>query len=74
MGLGPSISIFGDRRSLVHWLVFFGAICGLTVYSIYRKKKGLAGKYYDLKLIGFFLLLDLVLFGVWKYIVYTTLH
>src|ERR1700730_15856707 len=74
MSLGPSISMFGDRHSLVYWLVFFSATCGLTGFSIYRKKKGLAGKYYDLKLIGFLLLLNLVLFGVWKYIVYTTLH
>jgi hypothetical protein len=53
MSLGPSISIFGDKHSLVYWLVSFGWICGLTTFSIYRKKKGLAGRYYDAKLIAF---------------------
>ena len=74
MNLGPSISIFGDKHSLVYWLVFGGSIWGLTAFGIYRKRKGLAGKHYDLKLVGFFLLLTLGLFGVWKYIVYATIR
>jgi hypothetical protein len=74
MSLGPSISIFGDKHSLVYWLVFCGFIWGLQAFGMYRKRKGLAGKYYDAKLIGFFLLLTVGLFGVWKYIVYPTIH
>jgi hypothetical protein len=74
VNLGPSISIFGDKHSLGYWLVFFGLIWGVTGVGIYRKKKGLAGKYYDLKVAGFFLLLILGLFVVWKYIVYTTIR
>jgi hypothetical protein len=74
MSLGPSFSIFGAKHSLTYWLVSFAWICGLTVFSVYRKKKGLAGRYYDFKLIAFLLLLLLGLVGVWKYVVYTTLH
>jgi hypothetical protein len=50
MSLGPSISIFSDKHCLVYWRVCFGWNCGLTAFSIYRKKKGLAGRYYDVKL------------------------
>jgi hypothetical protein len=74
VSLGPSISIFGDKHSLVYWLVFVGSIWGMTEFGIYRKSRGLAGKYYDAKLIGFLLLLILGLFIVWKYIVYTTIR
>jgi hypothetical protein len=74
VNLGPSISIFGDKHSLVYWLVFFGSIWGMIAFRIYRKKKGLAGKYFDAKLIGFLLLLNLGLIVVWKYIVYTTIR
>jgi hypothetical protein len=72
VSLGPSISIFGDRHSLVCWLVFFGSICGMTAFRIYLKKRGLAGKYFDAKLIGFFLFLNLALIAVWKFIVFRT--
>jgi len=74
VSLGPSISIFGDKHSLVYWLVFFGSICAVTAFRNYRKKRGLAGKYFDAKLIGFLLFLNPGLIVVWKYIVYMTVR
>jgi hypothetical protein len=72
MSLGPSISIFGNKHSHV--------LAGLLRLDLgidrfqHPPKKGLAGKYYDVKLIAFFLLLILGIVGVWKYTVYITLH
>ena len=74
MILGPSISIFGDKHSLLYWLVFFGSISVISAFGNYRKRKGLAGKYYDAKLIGVLLLLLLGIIIDWKYIEYTTIR
>lgn len=73
MSLGPSISIFGDRHSLLYWIVFFGGIFGLVAFSSYRKAQGRAGKY-DLKLVAILLGACVMLIGIWKLLVMSTIH
>jgi hypothetical protein len=74
VNVGPSISMFVVRHPHVYWLFFFALSWGVWGVGIYRKRKGLAGKYYDVKLAGFWMILILVLVIVWKYTVYKTIH